>query len=46
MKKRHRKHKKGQSEMKSAISEINNTLKGRNSKLDEADDQSMIWKTK
>ena len=38
MKKRHRNHEKGQSEIKNAIAEINNTLEGINSRLDEAED--------
>ena len=38
--------KKDQSEIRDAVSEINNALEGINSRLDEAEDQVSIWKTR
>ena len=39
MKKRHRNHEKGQSEINNTIPERNNALEGISSRLDEAEDQ-------
>ena len=38
--------KKDQSELKNAIYEINNTLERINTRLDEAEDRSVFWKTR